>query len=119
MYALYTADAGIGETAPRWGQPGATADGCPTPPGATDLGCMASTRLVKLTLSGNVVTGEQTLLNDWCQQYPSHSAGGLAFGPDGMLHLSGGAGASFDLTDYGQEGNPCGDPQSRPHLATR
>ncbi len=110
IYALYTLDGGIGETPPRWGQPGATADPCPTPPGATDLGCMASTRLVKLTLSGNVVTGEQTLLNDWCQQYPSHSAGSLAFGPDGMLYLSGGDGASFDFTDYGQEGNPCGDP---------
>jgi glucose/arabinose dehydrogenase len=46
LYALYTADAEIGGTAPRWGQPGATSDPCPTPPGATDAGCMASTRLV-------------------------------------------------------------------------
>jgi glucose/arabinose dehydrogenase/PKD repeat protein len=114
MYALYTLDAEIGGTPPRWGQPGATSDPCPTPPGATDLGCMASTRLVKLTLSGNVVTNEQVLLNDWCQQYPSHSAGGLAFGPDGMLYVSGGDGASFDFTDYGQEGNPCGDPPAGP-----
>ncbi len=110
MYALYTLDAEIGKTPPRWGQPGATADGCPTPPGATDAGCMASTRLVKLTVTGNLVTGEQTLINDWCQQFPSHSAGGLSFGPDGMLYASGGDGASFDYTDYGQEGNPCGDP---------
>jgi glucose/arabinose dehydrogenase/PKD repeat protein len=113
MYALYTADAGIGETAPRWGQPGATSDPCPTPPGATDAGCVVSTRLSKLTLSGNVVTNEQVLINDWCQQYPSHSAGGLAFGPDGMLYASGGDGASFEFADYGQDGqprNPCGDP---------
>jgi len=110
LYALYTLDAEIGGTPPRWGQPGVTSDPCPTPPGATDLGCMASTRLVKLTLSGDIVTNEQILLNDWCQQYPSHSAGGLVFGPDGMLYASGGDGASFDFTDYGQEGNPCGDP---------
>ncbi len=110
LYALYSADAAIGGTAPRWGEPNATSDGCPTPPGPTDAGCVISTRLVKLTLSGSVVTGEQTLINDWCQQFPSHSAGGLAFGPDGMLYVSGGDGASFNYTDYGQEGNPCGDP---------
>ena len=110
LYALYTYDAAIGGTAPRWGQAGATSDGCPTPPGPTDGGCVVSTRLSKLTLGGNVVTGEQVLLNDWCQQFPSHSAGGLAFGPDGMLYVSGGEGASFNYTDYGQEGNPCGDP---------
>jgi glucose/arabinose dehydrogenase/PKD repeat protein len=110
LYALYTLDAEIGGTAPRWGQPGATSDPCPTPPGPTDAGCLVSTRLSKLTLSGSAVTGEQTLINDWCQQFPSHSAGGLVFGPDGMLYASGGDGASFNFTDYGQEGNPCGDP---------
>lgn len=36
LYVLYSADAAIGGTAPRWGQPGATSDGCPTPPGPTD-----------------------------------------------------------------------------------
>ncbi len=113
LYALYTRDAAIGGTAPRWGQAGATSDPCPTPPGPTDAGCVASTRLAKLTLSGNVVSGEQALINDWCQQFPSHSAGGLVFGPDGMLYASGGDGASFLNTDYGQDGeplNPCGDP---------
>jgi glucose/arabinose dehydrogenase/PKD repeat protein len=110
LYAIYTADAEIGGTAPKWGQPGVTSDSCPTPPGATELGCIASTRLVKLTLSGNVVTDEQVLINDWCQQFPSHSAGGLVFGPDGMLYASNGEGASFNYTDYGQEGNVCGDP---------
>ncbi|HET6999234.1 MAG TPA: PQQ-dependent sugar dehydrogenase, partial [Solirubrobacterales bacterium] len=113
LYALYTLDGGIGESVPRWGQPGATSDPCPTPPGATGSGCVASTRLSKLTLSGNTLSSEQVLINDWCQQYPSHSAGGLAFGGDGMLYASGGDGASFTFTDYGQQGqplNPCGDP---------
>jgi glucose/arabinose dehydrogenase len=113
LYALYTRDAEIGGTAPRWGQAGASSDPCPTPPGPTDAGCVASTRLSKLTLSGSLVTAEQPLVTDWCQQFPSHSAGGLVFGPDGMLYASGGDGASFLNTDYGQDGeprNPCGDP---------
>jgi glucose/arabinose dehydrogenase len=59
-----------------------------------------------------MMTGpEQVLINDWCQQYPSHSVGDLAFGSGGALFVSGGEGASFTTTDYGQfAGNPCGDP---------
>ena len=56
---------------------------------------------------------EQVLIEDWCQQYPSHSVGSLAFGADGALYVSGGDGASFNFADYGQDGspvNPCGDP---------
>ena len=30
-----------------------------------------------------MVGSEQVLVNDWCQQYPSHSIGDLVFGPDG------------------------------------
>ena len=41
----------IGETAPRWGQPGANSDDCPSPPGPTDAGCVVSSRLVKLTVN--------------------------------------------------------------------
>ncbi|HEX6667758.1 MAG TPA: LamG-like jellyroll fold domain-containing protein [Solirubrobacterales bacterium] len=110
LYALYSYDAEPGGSAPRWGKPNVTDDPCPTPPGATDEGCLITTRLSKLTLTGSAVTSEQALITDWCQQFPSHSAGGLSFGPDGMLYLSGGDGASFNFTDYGQENNPCGDP---------
>ena len=87
---------------PRWG------DSCPTPPGATADGCVISGRLSRL--NGGV---EQVLIEDWCQQYPSHSTGSLAFGNDGALYVSGGDGASFNFADYGQDGaplNPCGDP---------
>jgi glucose/arabinose dehydrogenase/PKD repeat protein len=115
VYVLYTYDAAIGGTPPRWG------DQCPTPPGATTDGCLVSGRLSRLTAAGDVMTGsEQVLINDWCQQFPSHSIGTLTFGSDGALYAGGGDGASFNNVDYGQYGatysgdlaNPCGDPPS-------
>jgi len=110
VYVLYTYDGPIGGVSPTWG------DGCPTPPGATGDGCVVAGRLARLQAAGNVMTGsEQVLIEDWCQQYPSHSIGTLAFGPDGALYVSGGEGASFNFVDYGQDGsplNPCGDPPS-------
>ncbi|HSC92403.1 MAG TPA: LamG-like jellyroll fold domain-containing protein [Gaiellaceae bacterium] len=118
VYVLYAHDAAIGGIAPRWGTPGVLSDPCPTPPGATADGCVVSGRLSRLTASGNVATGgEQVLIEDWCQQYPSHSIGDLAFGADGALYVSGGDGASFNFTDWGQDGspvNPCGDPPGGP-----
>jgi glucose/arabinose dehydrogenase/PKD repeat protein len=114
VYVLYTFDAGIGGTAPRWGSVGGTSDDCPTPPGPTDDGCVVAGRLSRMQASGNTAVGaEQVLIEDWCQQYPSHSIGSLAFGTDGALYVSGGDGASFNFADYGQDGspvNPCGDP---------
>jgi uncharacterized repeat protein (TIGR01451 family) len=116
VYVLYTYDAPIGGTAPTWGPGDGYSDPCPTPPGPTSDGCVVSGRLSRLTASGNFMTGpEQVLAEGWCQQYPSHSIGHLAFGADGALYVSGGEGASFIFTDYGQDGNPlnpCGDPPS-------
>ena len=118
VYVLYAYDAVIGGTAPRWGTVGGTSDPCPTPPGATGDGCVVSGRLSKLVASGNTMVGpEQVLIEDWCQQYPSHSIGALQFGADGALYVSGGDGASFNFADYGQDGdpvNPCGDPPGSP-----
>ncbi|HEV8653190.1 MAG TPA: PQQ-dependent sugar dehydrogenase [Actinomycetes bacterium] len=113
VYVLYTYDAPIGGTAPTWN------DACPTPPGATTDGCLVSARVSRLTASGSTMTGsEQVLIEEWCQQYPSHSIGTLLFGRDGKLYVGGGDGASFNNVDYGQYGafyagnkaNPCGDP---------
>jgi glucose/arabinose dehydrogenase/PKD repeat protein len=116
VYVLYTYDHELGSTAsaPRWGTPGVYSDTCPTPPGATGDGCVVSGRLSRLQAVGNFMTGsEQVLIEDWCQQYPSHSIGAVEFGPDGALYASGGDGASFNFADWGQDGNPlnpCGDP---------
>ena len=116
VYVLYTHDAPIGGTAPRWGQPGVTSDGCPTPPGPTDDGCVVSGRLSRLTadVNTNMMSGpERVLIEDWCQQYFTHSVGSLVFGSDRALYASGGDGASPGFVDYGQDGsplNPCGDP---------
>jgi uncharacterized repeat protein (TIGR01451 family) len=112
VYVLYTYDAPIGGSPPTWG------DACPNPPHPTGDGCVVSARLSRLTAAGNQMTGpEQVLINDWCQQYPSHSIGSLAFGADGALYVSGGDGASFNFADWGQDGNPlnpCGDPPGGP-----
>ena len=91
IYALYTYDAPIGGTAPVYN------DACADPTGA---GCKVSGRLSRILPDGS----EQVMIEDWCQQYPSHSIGSLAFGPDGQLYASGGDGASFNWVDYGQGG---------------
>jgi glucose/arabinose dehydrogenase/PKD repeat protein len=115
VYVLYSLDAPIGGTPPRWN------DTCPTPPGQNQDGCVIGARLSRLKADGDVMTGtEQVLIEDWCQQYSSHSIGTIAFGPDGALYVGGGDGASYNFADYGQGGgslsgtptpkNPCGDP---------
>src|SRR5262249_20578257 len=117
VYLLYTYDAPPGRTAPVWN------DACPTPPGPNSDGCVVSGRLGRIQIGADdPEVGSPTVLisDQWCQQFPSHSIGDLAFGPDGDLYVSGGEGASFDNADYGQFGgdlsgtptqrNPCGDP---------
>jgi glucose/arabinose dehydrogenase len=122
VYALFTYDhvIGSGEPVPEWGTPNTSGDSCPDTHGADD--CVVSSRLVrytaKLTTDGDgthaAVDGEKALIaEDWCQQFSSHSAGDLRFGPEGALYAGGGDGASFSGADYGQLGsppNPCGDP---------
>ncbi|MEU4694006.1 discoidin domain-containing protein [Actinoplanes sp. NPDC023714] len=111
VYVLYTYDAPPGQTAPVWN------DNCGAVGGANGGRCVVTGRLSRLMADGDVMTGAETvLLHDWCQQYPSHSIGDLHFGPDGMLYLSAGDGASYNVVDYGQLGNPvnpCGDPASQ------
>jgi glucose/arabinose dehydrogenase len=112
VYVLYSHDAAIGGTAPRWGIAGQTSDSCPDPGALGSSGCVISGRLSRLEASGNAMVGaEKVLIEGWCQQAPNHTVGALEFGPDGALYASGGEGASGDFADYGQRGgNPCGDP---------
>ncbi|MCB9850868.1 MAG: PQQ-dependent sugar dehydrogenase [Phycisphaerales bacterium] len=106
VYVLYTRDAELGGPAPLWN------DTCPDPPGVFGDGCVVSSRLSSLRADGDVMIGsENVLIDDWCQQYSSHSAGDLRFGPDGMLYAGHGEGANFQMADTGGlGGNPCGDP---------
>ncbi|MFN0058933.1 MAG: DUF2341 domain-containing protein [Planctomycetota bacterium] len=102
VYVLYTMDAPIGGTPPVF------FDDCGDP---TGVGCTVGARLSRLTASGDVMSGvEFVMIENWCQQFPSHSIGALEFGPDGALYLTSGDGASFNYVDYGQGGNPCADP---------
>jgi glucose/arabinose dehydrogenase len=121
VYVLYTFDHVLGEDAPgaypRWGQPPTySGDPCPKPGGADVDACPVSGRLVRLTADAEEEhsVAEKTLIEDWCQQTSSHSIGDLQFGPEGALFASGGDGASFISSDYGQFGwphaNQCGDP---------
>lgn len=128
VYVLYTYDHKLGEKpaegepgwAPRWGRPPSyEGDECPEELGA----CVVSGRLVRLTAAGSGEAihaapaaeepEEDVLIEDWCQQFSSHSIGDLQFGPEGALFVSGGEGASFVNSDFGQYGNPCGDPPGK------
>jgi glucose/arabinose dehydrogenase len=110
VYVLYAYDAPPGQTAPFWN------DDCNSVSGGGNGGrCVVTARLSRLSASGTQAGAEQVLVHDWCQQFPSHSVGGLEFGADGALYVSAGDGASFSTVDYGQlpSGgpiNPCGEP---------
>jgi glucose/arabinose dehydrogenase len=120
VYVLYTYDHILGDPAPapRWGTADTSGDPCPEPKGAD--ACLVSGRLVRLTAEGDHAAKglggaplEHVLVEDWCQQFSSHSIGDLQFDSEGALYASGGDGASFSATDIGQLGtppNPCGDP---------
>ncbi|MEA2362764.1 MAG: hypothetical protein QOD71_1909 [Thermoleophilaceae bacterium] len=114
VYVAYSYDASIGGTAPLWGQSGDASDTCPTPPGPITGGCLGSGRVSRLTADGDRAVGpEQVLVEDFCQQFPTHSMGSLAFGPDGSLFAAAGDAAhpfNVDYGEFGAPGNPCGDP---------
>jgi glucose/arabinose dehydrogenase len=64
VYVSYAYDEGN-----RW------RDGCPDPPGATGDGCVVGGRISRV----NVNTRQETVLvEDFCQQFPSHSVGRAA-----------------------------------------
>ena len=62
---------------PRWGDA--------APPAGSDRRRL---RRQRPALAAQRASPSQVLINDWCQQYPSHSVGSLAFGADGALYVS-------------------------------
>ena len=109
LYVLYTRDANVSGVSPKYGQANTDSDACADPTGA---GCIVSGRLARVQVNPatDQAVAVMTLVDGWCQQFPSHSVGDLRFGADGMLYASAGDGASFNYADYGQTGNPCNDP---------
>ncbi len=120
VYVLYTYDAPIGGSAPRWGTPARPLTAARAHPARRPMAALLTGRAVEIHGEWQHQRGGTVLVNDWCQQFPSHSVGTLEFGPDGYpVRLSGGDGANFNYADYGQAGgrpgspvpkNPCGDP---------
>ena len=75
IYVFYTYDHILGDAAaaPKWGD---TCPGLPAGPGPTTDGCVVSGRISRLHVTGSTIDGpEQVLVEDWCQQFPSHSVG--------------------------------------------
>ena len=109
LYALYSYNGGLfTDVAPRW-----PPTSCANPNG-DNAGCVISGRLSRFTLGGGQLTGERVLIEDWYQQYPSHSIGSVRFGADGYLYAGGGDGASYLWADWGQRGNPVWPDQRAP-----
>ena len=117
VYVLYGYDKDPNNAqVPRWGTPGATSDGCPTPPDHHD-GCVASGRLSRLELSSgsNVSTGTEISLGRrvglnsipvtrWTRSCLAQTA---RCTPRQVT------GPAYTFADYGQTGNPLnplGDP---------
>jgi glucose/arabinose dehydrogenase len=107
LYALYTLDGKSGDslaagTVPRYG------DTCTSPTGS----CPVVSRLDRIVVNPTtgVLVSRTTLIENWGNQYQSHGIGNLQWAPDGQLYISCGEGASFSAVDYGNGGNPLGDP---------
>lgn len=116
LYVLYTLDLDpyAPDPFPRWN------DGCPSPPGANTDGCVVSGRVDRYTVGADgravgaslvrLLDGASTSGGGWCNQFPSHSIGTLAFGADKRLYVGAGDGASYTAADYGQFGGSAGSP---------
>ncbi|WP_170219488.1 PKD domain-containing protein [Nocardioides litoris] len=114
FYVLHAYNHRLGDdpaAVPAWGSTANPSDD--TCPRSLEVGCEISSRLVRFTLGAGTdgtAGSPRVLVEDWCQQFHSHSAGAVEVDDEGRLYASGGEGASFDQPDWGQLGNACGDP---------
>ncbi|HMI80525.1 MAG TPA: PQQ-dependent sugar dehydrogenase [Solirubrobacterales bacterium] len=116
IYLAYAYDQAMGSLTPPKAEYSDGGDNCKNESPYTD--CLISGRVVRVAL--NPTTGiaegganeppQQALVQSWCQQFNSHSMGDIEFDASGALLVSGGEGANYAEADYGQFGNPCGDP---------
>ncbi len=113
VYVLYTHNAAIGGTAPRWPPSDSLSDSCPDPPGATGDGCVVSGRLSRLVPQPGGGVREDVLVEDWCQQYPSHSIGSLEMDGAGALYATRRRRRLVQLHRLGP-GRESGEPVQRP-----
>ncbi|HVV36111.1 MAG TPA: PQQ-dependent sugar dehydrogenase [Acidimicrobiales bacterium] len=126
VWIYFAKDAAPGGQAPHWG-PGGIHDGEDNCPGKDPDGggCVSTASLWRLVLDPVTKEVKETVpLIDgmWCQQFVSHTGGGLLYGNDGALYVGGGDGGSWQSSaiDVGQHGgddpdgpqpkNVCGDP---------
>ncbi|HWO83781.1 MAG TPA: PQQ-dependent sugar dehydrogenase [Solirubrobacterales bacterium] len=119
VYLSYTYDAPIGGDSANSTHPHSADGGDDCSLANYSVGCLVSGRLARVELdpATSVAVGgpvdpssEDVLINSWCQQVTSHSMGDIEFDQEGALLITGGDGASWEESDYGQQGNPCGDP---------
>ncbi|MDQ3724412.1 MAG: PQQ-dependent sugar dehydrogenase [Actinomycetota bacterium] len=116
VYLAYAYDVPMGSATAAKAEFGDGGDNCKNEAPYTD--CLISGRVVRVAL--NPATGiaaagakeppQQELVQSWCQQFNSHSVGDIEFDSTGALLVSGGEGANYAASDYGQFANPCGDP---------
>lgn len=105
---------------PKWSAPDTMEadDGCPfwASMDPVETGCVIDIRVSRIPMTYQGVNGwvaegpEEPLVESACMQFDSHASGDVVIGPDGYLYASAGDGASYDTEDWGQAGNPCGDP---------
>ena len=114
VYVLYTLRRARSAARRRAGARRRTSDACPTPPGADRRRLRGQRPALAAAGAGNVMTGaEQVLIEDWCQQYPSHSIGASRSAPTARsTRAAATARASTSPTTArtATRVNPCGDP---------
>jgi glucose/arabinose dehydrogenase len=116
IYLSYAYDVPMGSLAEPHAEFSDGGDNCKNETPYTD--CLISGKVVRIALdpatgvaaAGAVEPPQQDLVQSWCQQFNSHSMGDLEFDSSGALLVSGGEGANYAESDYGQYSNPCGDP---------